>query len=98
MVVAIVIVVGAAAMTMNGYSSVYASSSGTSGSAFNSGNSHLHCTAAASESTLGCPTTTTDNGQHTGLTNWGHIFYSFLDDIFNIVELKKCNVDIRIDR
>jgi hypothetical protein len=40
MVVAIVIAVGAAAITINAYESAYASSSGTSGSAFNSGNSH----------------------------------------------------------
>jgi hypothetical protein len=68
-VVAIVIVVGAAAITINGYNSVYASSSGTSGTVFNSGNSHIHCTSPASESTLACPTTTTDKGQHNGLTN-----------------------------
>jgi hypothetical protein len=68
MVVAIVIAVGAAAITTNGYNSVYASSSGTSGSAFNLGNSHSHCTAVASESPLNCPTTT-DKGKHTGLSN-----------------------------
>jgi hypothetical protein len=65
MVVAFVIAVGAAAITINGYDSVYASSSGTSGSAFNSGNSHSHCTAVASGAT--CTIDRTDSGKHTGL-------------------------------
>jgi hypothetical protein len=64
MVVAIVIAVGAAAITINGYNSVYASSSGTSGSAFNVGNSHKRCTAVASG---GNCDEVTDNGKHTGL-------------------------------
>lgn len=65
MVVAIVIAVGTAAITVNGYDKVYASSSGTSGSAFNSGNSHSHCTAVAAGGT--CTIGTTDSGKHTGL-------------------------------
>jgi hypothetical protein len=40
MVVAIAIAVGAAAITIYGYNSVYAESA-TSGSSFNSGNSHI---------------------------------------------------------
>jgi hypothetical protein len=63
--VAIVIAVGAAAIGINGYDSVYASSSGTSGQSFNSGNSHSHCTAVASGGK--CTIDRLDSGEHTGL-------------------------------
>jgi hypothetical protein len=63
MVVASVIAVGAAAITINGYDSVYAES-GTRGSAFNSGSSHNRCTAVASG---GNCVSFTDSGKHTGL-------------------------------
>jgi hypothetical protein len=66
MVVAFVIAVGAAAITINSYDSVYAlSSSGTSGQSFNNGNSHSHCTAVASGGK--CTIDRLDSGQHTGL-------------------------------
>jgi hypothetical protein len=64
MVVASVIAVGAAAITINGSDLVYASSSGTSGSAFNSGSSHNRCTAVASGANC---VGFTDSGKHTGL-------------------------------
>ncbi len=64
--IAAVIVAAIAAIAINGYDSVYASSSGTSGSAFNTGNSHTRCTAVASGANCD---SLTDNGQHTGLFN-----------------------------
>ena len=64
--IAAVIVAAIAAIAINGYDSVYASSSGTSGSAFNTGNSHIKCTAVASGANCD---SLTDNGQHTGLFN-----------------------------
>jgi hypothetical protein len=63
-IVAVVAAVGAAAITINGYDLAYASSSGTSGSAFNSGSSHNRCTAVASG---GNCVSFTDSGKHTGL-------------------------------
>jgi hypothetical protein len=63
MVVAILIAVGAASITINGYDSVYAES-GTRGGSFNVGNSHNRCTAAAAGAEC---STVTDNGKHTGL-------------------------------
>ena len=64
MVVAIVITVGAAAITING--SVYAESANR-GQSYNDGNTHSHCTAIASGGT--CTIGRTDSGKHTGLTN-----------------------------
>jgi hypothetical protein len=66
MVVAIVITVGAAAITINGYGSVYAESANR-GQSYNDGNTHNHCTAIASGGT--CTLGRTDSGKHTGLTN-----------------------------
>ena len=63
MVLTIVIAV-VAVITINGYDSVYASSSGTSGSAFNNGISHSRCTAVASG---GNCDSFTDSGKHNGL-------------------------------
>jgi hypothetical protein len=63
MVEAIVIAVGAAAITINGYNSVYAES-GTRGGSFNVGNSHNRCTAAAAGADC---SSLTDSGKHTGL-------------------------------
>ena len=69
-IIAAVIVAATSAMAIapliNGYNSAYASSSGTSGSAFNTGNSHIKCTAVASGANCD---SLTDNGQHTGLFN-----------------------------
>jgi hypothetical protein len=65
--VAIVIAVGAAAITINGYDSVYAESA-TRGGSFNFGNSHTQCSAAASgHLCTGEPRL--DQGNHNGLTN-----------------------------
>jgi hypothetical protein len=61
---ATIIAVGAAAMTVNGYDSVYASSSGTSGSVYNVGPDHTKCTAIASGANCNY---FQDNGKHTGL-------------------------------
>jgi P pilus assembly chaperone PapD len=63
MVVAIVIAVGAAAITINGYDSVYAES-GTSGSSFNVGNSHIQSSAGQSGNFKG---ESLDSGNHKGL-------------------------------
>jgi hypothetical protein len=63
MVVASVIAVGAAAITINGYDSVYAES-GTRGSSFNYDNNHAQCPGAASG---GNCKYFTDSGKHTGL-------------------------------
>jgi hypothetical protein len=65
MVVAIVIAVGAAATTINGYDSVYAESA-TRGQSFNDGASHSRCTAVAAG---GDCHFSTDSGKHTGLFN-----------------------------
>jgi hypothetical protein len=65
MVVASVIAVGAASITISGYNSVYAES-GTRGGSFNVGNSHQQCSAAQS----GQPCTgepRLDQGNHNGL-------------------------------
>jgi hypothetical protein len=65
MVVAFVIAVGAAAITINGYDSVYAESA-TKGGSFNFGNSHQQCSAAQSgHSCTGDPRF--DEGKHTVL-------------------------------
>jgi hypothetical protein len=63
MVVAIVIAVGAAAITINGYDSVYAESANR-GQSFNDGSSHSRCTAVASG---GNCDSFTDSGKHKGL-------------------------------
>ncbi len=63
MVVAIVIAVGAAAITINGYDSVYAESA-TRGGSFNDGSTHSRCTAVAAG---GDCQISTDSGKHTGL-------------------------------
>jgi hypothetical protein len=65
MVAAIVIAVGAAAITINGYDSVYAETLNR-GQSFNDGSTHNQCPAVASG---GDCHFSTDSGKHTGLFN-----------------------------
>jgi hypothetical protein len=68
MVVAIVIAVGAAAITINGYDSVYAESA-TRGGSFNEGPSHQQCSAVQSynDGDICTGEARFDNGNHKGL-------------------------------
>jgi P pilus assembly chaperone PapD len=68
MVVAIAIAVGAAAITINGYNSVYAESA-TRGGSFNFGNSHTQCSAAQSynDGDICTGEARIDEGNHKGL-------------------------------
>jgi hypothetical protein len=67
MVVAIVIAVAAAAISINGYNSAYAVS-GNSGGSYNAGNTHLQCSAGASFNPDPKCHTLTDSGKHKGLS------------------------------
>jgi hypothetical protein len=62
-IMVVAIVMAAAAISINGYNSVYAES-GTRGGAFNNGPSHTRCTAVAAGANC---ESFTDFGKHKGL-------------------------------